>query len=137
MAGDKQFTTSGTKLIGRTKIYELSPAGCVNFNAKKIFVGFCGNADNFGNAIHWLNNPDQKPPKVKNIEMLMLNNRKEIFHATTLSNWMFINQPFFAIGSGMQFAIAAMEAGKTPYEAVKIASKHDPHTGMGFNHLDM
>jgi ATP-dependent protease HslVU (ClpYQ) peptidase subunit len=69
--------------------------------------------------------------------MLMLTNRKEFFHATTLSNWMLINQPFFAIGSGMQFAIAAMEAGKTPYEAVKIASKHDPHTGMGFNQLTM
>lgn len=35
----------------------------------------------------------------------------------------------FAIGSGCKFAMAAMACGKTPAEAVKIASKLDVYTG--------
>jgi ATP-dependent protease HslVU (ClpYQ) peptidase subunit len=35
----------------------------------------------------------------------------------------------FAIGSGMDFAIGAMECGRTALEAVQIASKRDAHTG--------
>lgn len=34
-----------------------------------------------------------------------------------------------AIGSGMDFAIAAMDAGKTPFEAVEIACGRDPWSG--------
>jgi hypothetical protein len=30
-----------------------------------------------------------------------------------------------------------MAAGSSPYEAVKIASKYDPWTGMGFNKMEM
>lgn len=35
----------------------------------------------------------------------------------------------FAIGSGCKFAMAAMACGKTPAEAVRIASKLDVYTG--------
>jgi len=34
----------------------------------------------------------------------------------------------FAIGSGCKYAMAAMACGKTPAEAVKVASKFDPFT---------
>lgn len=34
-----------------------------------------------------------------------------------------------AVGSGMDFAIGAMEAGRTPFEAVVIAARRDPGTG--------
>lgn len=36
-----------------------------------------------------------------------------------------------AIGSGGAIAIGAMEAGATPQEAVRIASRRDPSTGYG------
>jgi ATP-dependent protease HslVU (ClpYQ) peptidase subunit len=39
-----------------------------------------------------------------------------------------IEKPY-AIGSGMDLAIGAMDAGKSPLEAVIIASNRDPHTG--------
>ncbi len=139
MAGDRQFTHSGgTIFTGKTKIYELPPVVAKEiFDSKKVFVGFCGNADNFSSAIEWLFSPIDKQPKLRQIEMLMLNDKGHIYHATTLSNWMRITDEHFSIGSGMQYATAAMASGKTPFEAVKIASKYDVYTGRGFNKLEM
>ena len=139
MAGDKQFTHgSGTLLVGATKIWEIpAESSKILFDNKRTFIGLAGNADCFGNIINYLWIPEGKPPKIRDVEMLMLNDKGQIFHATTLSNWLRIQQPFFAIGSGMQFAIAAMESGKTPFDAVKIASKFDAGTGKGFNKLEM
>lgn len=139
MAGDRQFTHSrGIILTGKTKIYDL-PTKVANtlFSADKAFVGFCGNVNNFATAIEWLHSPSDKAPKVKGIEMLLLNDKGHIYHATTLSNWMRICDPYFAVGSGMTFAVGAMASGKNPYEAIKIASKWDPDTGRGFNKLEM
>jgi ATP-dependent protease HslVU (ClpYQ) peptidase subunit len=139
MAADKQFThNGGMKMTGKTKIYELpSEASVALFDSPKVFVGFAGNADNFIDAIQWLHNPKEKTPKVKGIEMLLLNHKGYIFHATTLTNWTRIMDKSYSVGSGMHFAQAAMLAGKTPLEAVKIASKLDPSTGCGFNYLEL
>ena len=136
MAGDRQFThASGMKLTGSTKIHQV-PLPEV-FDCRKAFIGFCGNADNFGPIITWLHNPLEKQPKCRGIEMLVLTDKGYIMHGTTLNNWMRITEPHFSVGSGMHFAQAAMASGKDPYEAVKIASKFDPNTGMGFTKLLM
>ena len=39
-----------------------------------------------------------------------------------------IKEPFYAIGTGAGYALAAMHLGKTPKEAVEIASLFDPAT---------
>jgi len=44
---------------------------------------------------------------------------------------MYIESPFFAIGSGRDFAIAAMHCGKTAQEAVEIACLYDAYCGNG------
>jgi ATP-dependent protease HslVU (ClpYQ) peptidase subunit len=139
MAGDKQFTyRQTTKMKGKTKIYEVpTPAAKSMFNAGKAFIGFAGDTNQIGRVLGWLYDTNNKPPKLGAIDMLVLTDKKQIFHATTLRNWLEIHEPFFAIGSGMNFALAAMAAGSSPYEAVKIASKYDPWTGMGFNKLEM
>jgi hypothetical protein len=102
------------------------------FGTKQAYIGFSGNADQWGEVISWFSDPSGKPPKCSKIEFLMLNYKKQIFHATNLRNWMLIPEKHFAIGSGMQFALAAMTAGQTPLEACKTSSKHDPMTGLGF-----
>lgn len=133
MACDLQFTHSeGIKFKGKTKIIDLNPAVAkAMFGVDRALIGFCGAADIWGNIVAWYDKPDDKPPKCKDIEFLMLTSKGKIYHATTLTNWMEITEPHFSIGSGMHLAIAAMEAGASPKEAVKIASKHDPNTGRG------
>jgi ATP-dependent protease HslVU (ClpYQ) peptidase subunit len=101
------------------------------FGVKKAHIGFCGNADQWANVVAWFASPDKKLPKLKNMELLMLTDTNEIFHATTLRNWLKLDEPFFAIGSGCHLAIAAMATGKSPREAVGIAAKFDTSTGMG------
>jgi len=46
-----------------------------------------------------------------------------------------IKQRFWAIGTGAPYAIAAMHLGKTPIEAVEIASHYDPATGGPIEHI--
>ena len=46
-----------------------------------------------------------------------------------------IKQRFWAIGTGAPYAIAAMHLGKTPVEAVEIASHYDPATGGPIEHI--
>lgn len=131
IACDLQFNHSGgIKFKGKTKIIELkTEVSKTIFGTSKALIGFCGNADIWSSVVAWLNTPEGKPPKCKDIEFLMLTAEGELFHGTTLANWMKIDEPYFSIGSGMHLAIAAMASGKTPTEAVKIASKHDPNTG--------
>lgn len=45
--------------------------------------------------------------------------------------------PFFAIGSGRDYAIAAMHCGRTAAEAVEIASQYDADCGNGIDVLVM
>jgi hypothetical protein len=45
-------------------------------------------------------------------------------------------RPPCAIGSGMDFALAAMACGKTAAEAVEIAARFDPNTGGRVDVID-
>lgn len=47
----------------------------------------------------------------------------------TGSVWTKINRPYHAIGSGRDFALAAMRLGKSPREAVELSAEFDVYTG--------
>lgn len=134
MACDLQYTYGGTtKFKGPPKVIEVPESTCREvFGVKKALIGFCGTAEKFALVVEWLHDPKEKPPKLgKNFEMLMLNDRGEIYHATTVVNWLRLHEECFAVGSGMQYAMSAMQLGKTPAEGVKVAAKYDTGTGMG------
>src|SRR4051794_29428634 len=46
-----------------------------------------------------------------------------------------IEQPFFAVGSGRDFALAAMALGRSALEAVELAARFDTSTGNGIDVL--
>ena len=48
-----------------------------------------------------------------------------------------LEDSFCAIGSGRDFAVAAMHLGKSALEAVKIACLYDPACGNGFTELEL
>lgn len=135
IACDLQFTYGGhTKFKGSTKVLSLDNKLVYDmFGVKQAYIGFSGNADAWGQVVSWFSlGGEGKPPPCKKIEFLMLTDKKQIYHATTLSNWMLIPEKHFAIGSGGEFAMGAMSSGQTPLQSVKVASKHDIGTGMGF-----
>lgn len=137
MACDLQAThSSNYKLKVKTKIFEIENKHLWN---TPFLVGYSGNVDEVPGVIAYLLTADQttKPPKAKTIEGLILTKDRKIFSFFgNPSTWIQIDQPYYAIGSGMHFAGSAMECGKTPLEAVKIASKFDTGTGMGFKTFD-
>lgn len=134
IACDLQYSYGGNmKFKGNSKIFKMDHPACKElFGAPYAYIGFAGQVNYWGQIIQWLSDPTGDIPKTKNVEFLLLNSKGQIYHGDNLSNWMRLEDKHFSIGSGMQFAMAAMEAGKPPLEAVKIASKYDPHTGLGF-----
>lgn len=135
IACDRQFTYNGyTKMLGKTKVIRIPEKFSIDlFDDKLVYVGFCGDAAAWGRAVSWFHDPTSKPPKISGLEMLMLTGTGKLYTTSNdLINWMPVEDKHWAIGTGMQFAIGAMTTGKTPLEAVKVASKHDTMTGMGF-----
>ena len=135
MTCDLQFThSSGLKFKGFTKCKVVSKLVSTSmFGAEKVIVGACGDADKMGMAWAWLDDPTffDKPPKFKGIEFVALTSDGDILTSANLFNWIKVDEPFYAIGSGSHFALGAMASGKSTKEAVQAASKLDHMTGMG------
>lgn len=118
---------------GLTKILHVGPEAAKEvFGCKEAFIGFAGNTNVWSDVIQWFYDRTQKPPRCRDIEFLMVTNEKKVFTSTNLRNWVLITNGFHAIGSGGEYALGAMSAGKSPLEAVKVAGKHDIYTGMGY-----
>lgn len=136
IACDLQATHSGgLKFKLKTKILEFyQPL----IWPTPFYVGLCGDVDSFPDMIDYFSDPTaRKPPKGGSGDFLILTDDKKIFTFKNPSKWIAVNQDFYAVGTGMNYAMSAMECGKTPLEAVKIASKFDLYTGMGFKHIDI
>lgn len=133
MASDHQYNhTGGMTFKGMAKMMVLQKEiANLLFNAKKAIVGGAGNAQELGQAWSWLADPQDKFQKVKGSEFVAVTSNKEIYTSFNLINWIKVEQDYYAIGSGMHFAVAALESGKSPVKAVEIATKFDPHTGHG------
>lgn len=134
IACDLQITYAGNiKMKTASKILELAPDVSKHlFNSDKAFVGFSGNTSAWGAAVAWFLDPSSKMPNLRNgVELLALTSNKDILYSTTMATWLPIKEKYYSIGSGMPFAISALELGKTPKEAVLFASKRDVYTGMG------
>lgn len=78
-------------------------------------------------VLGWLNG-GEKPTDLENFEGLII----EASGASVLGERLIrvpSLEPFYAIGSGSHFALAAMACGCTAVEAVRIAARFDPYTG--------
>lgn len=131
LQGDLQFTGGNNKFKGKTKVYQFKAHP--DTYPCDFIVGFCGIAAEIVPAVSYFSDPDsyKKPPRAK-ISGLVLTAQKKIFiFEDDYTKWLIVDQPFYAMGSGAPYALAAMEVGATPKEAIKVAMKHDPLTGMG------
>lgn len=100
----------------------------------EFYVGFSGNVDAIPDVTDFFLNMHEykKAPQIKGVECLVLTADKKLFTFVNPGKWLEIKENNYAVGSGAMFAMGAMEAEKEPLQAVKIASKKDPMTGMGF-----
>ena len=133
IACDLQVTYGGRQpLKVDTKIEKLSGPIVNNlWGADEAYIGYCGPVNGWGNVLAWFREPTDKLPKIKEIEFLVITDRKQIWHSDNFNNWTVFKEPYAAIGSGGHFAIGAIASGLNVKEAIKVASKHDIYTGMG------
>lgn len=108
------------------------------FKAQKIqrikgsLYGGCGNYEQVLKMFEWFRNPDMKPEWKFEPDFVILQLSPEgLFWWGSEMIAMPINQAFFAVGSGGNYALGALEAGADLRSAVQIASKYDESTGHG------
>lgn len=95
------------------------------------YLGFSGSIEHAHSVLEWFTTTEGKPPQNKQAEFIVLTKDKKIFTFINPTKWIQIQEPVYAIGSGSQYALGALHAGKTTKESIVIASKCDPSTGMG------
>lgn len=137
IASDLQATHSGgLKFKLKTKILEFSQP---LIWPTKFYLGLCGDLDSFSDVISYLTDPTdfKRAPRGTGGDFLVLTGDKKLFTFKSPAKWMAIDSPFYAVGTGMNYAMSAMDCGKTALQAVKVASKYDIYTGMGFKSFDL
>jgi len=121
MAGDGLATSQTVAITDRkmVKVWRLEDGR---------IVGCAGDRSDALAFRDWLNG-SERPKIVKSFEALVLNmdGTAQYFCDPRLIGDI-VELPT-AIGSGMSFALAAMDAGASPDQAVRIAAERDPFTG--------
>lgn len=108
----------------------------VKCHAQKVFkhrgccVGIAGTYADCMVFVHWWKaGAKEEPPPMDNVEALVLTSSGRILCFDGHTKFFELDDPFSAIGSGAQAALATMHMGASPREAVRIAGKVDPGTG--------
>jgi ATP-dependent protease HslVU (ClpYQ) peptidase subunit len=120
MAADGR-TTAGNTVVDATtrKLHRLADGR---------IVGMCGNSQDGPAFLEWLRSGGDKPKLGENFGALVLTPRGRIekYEDSCIA---IPRKPPQATGSGMDFALGALDAGATPDQAVRIAAKRDIYTG--------
>ena len=133
MAGDGQTLSANDIILCRNspKVLRLDDGS---------LLGCSGNADVKYKLRGWIEAGCVGPfPELKTAfaaMWLIRPNEGRYFSENTQADFIEMEFPF-AIGSGSEVALGAMEAGLSPLEAVTIAAKRDPFTGGKIVALDL
>lgn len=124
LAADRQGTYGGTPLPVRK-------AWRVKDSAGRAFLygaaGLAADAYAYG---QWLRGK-RTQPVFKDLCVLMVDEKRRIWYCDDRLQWEPINSKFWACGSGVDYALGAMAAGKSAREAVLIASRLCNTCGLG------
>lgn len=120
----------GKTLAGdtQTRIFRARKAKLHRLPDGSLF-GACGYTEHAVAALQWLQNGGDKPKLGDGFHALWI---RAFGGFSVLEEGLIAieyDMPFYAVGSGRDFAMAAMRCGKTAREAVLIAHEFDPDTG--------
>jgi hypothetical protein len=125
--------TGAFKFKVKDKIYvPTKEVSALLFETDKSFVGFSGKLDKIAEALFHLHGEGKKKFPRLDLVGIALTDDKKIWRTDNFAYWYEIGDPYHAIGSGCEFAMAALGDGKAPIDAVKIAAKWDTGTGLGY-----
>jgi hypothetical protein len=125
LAGDGRETMQNDE---HTSWYKLTDKCVKVFKLKdgRLFGGAHGSEDIV--RLHQALIKNQPPPKLEDIAGLLVDLRGRVWLYEG-NIWQPVKQKYYAIGSGGEFALAAMDAGAGAVEAVRIAIGRDLWSG--------
>lgn len=128
LAADRQLTLGGTP-IPSTKIHREDDH----------LVGLLGEVQEGLAFLEWYRggcDPKEKPTMKQGFAAYVVIGKQLWKYESMLIPYL-IDMPFWGAGSGGEFAIGAMAAGKTATEAVEIACQFDNCCGLGIDTLSL
>lgn len=128
LAGDKQTTGEDQgrlRWIAR-KVYRVKGA-----DGEHRLIGCAGDTGDCQLYVRWARGFVKDRPNFTSLEVLCIDQRRRIWWADQRMHWQLVRSRFIAIGSGGDFAIGAMAAGKGARVAVRIANKLSSTCGFG------
>jgi hypothetical protein len=102
------------------------------------FVGIAGLYEDGMAFVEWLlagEDPASKPEVDESFRALVVRESGKCFRYESKLYPFEILEPYHALGSGRDFALAALHYGKSAKEAVELAMKFDLDTGIGVDVL--
>ena len=133
LAGDKQTTYGNTPVVC-TKLQR------IKWKGKEAILGSSGAVIDCDIVIDWIIKGEKGKPEITQDEFdlsILLVNSEGVHYMTEFPKWHHMGKVKWAIGSGSNYALGAMEAGKTAKEAIEIASRLDVHTGLGVDTMTL
>ena len=126
LAGDKQTTHDGTPTPTR-KVFRFMRRD----DGQLVLCGCAGDTSDCQAYVRWARGITKKEPAFSDLLVMLIDRRGRVWCATEKMNWYRVGARQWAIGSGADYALAAMMCGKSAREAVRIASRLDTSTGLG------
>ncbi len=99
--------------------------------------GGAGTMSAFESVRAWLSENAERPSSLKDFTGMLIDGNRRIWLMDETTVRYEILQEFYAIGSGRDFAIAAMALGNTALAAVELAARFDVWTGPPFTELKL
>lgn len=132
LAADKMSTSVNLATV-TTKLWR---------HENMVFAG-CGNTARLREMYEWVRNgrvtadlPAFQHDDDKSVHVLLIEDGKPYLYEESHVP-IAIEMPFFALGTGRDYAMAAMHLGKTAREAVEVACLFDPNSGNGVDVLEI
>ena len=118
IASDTRMTGGSYMTEGLKKVFQVGDE----------WIGLAGEVCKFPEFIDWYRGDTDEKPNIEDMEVLVMhkNGDLSIFEGKCVAIPV---GKCGAIGSGAQFAMGAMYAGKTAKESIKIAAQLDQNTG--------
>ena len=129
LAGDR-LTTWGNEWSRSRKVYKVR-----DVKGRVFLFGACGLTEDGILFRQWLKSGQTQYPqremKSNESHALIVNERLRVFHMSEKFVMVPVLRRFWAIGTGCEFALGALECGKSAADAVRIAARRDRNTGLG------
>lgn len=127
----------GRTLAGDTQYSMFRGTGSKVFRLKTgALIGSCGQIQDGVAVRDWLENGCEKPKVSEGFHAILIEDGKLFTLEDKLVKIQY-DRPFFAIGSGRDFAMAAMHLGRTAAEAIRVSHVFDPDTGPDLTELSV